>query len=687
MTNRLAQCQSLYLRKHAENPIDWWSWTEEALETAKSQNKPIFLSIGYASCHWCTVMEGEAFSNWAIADYLNTHFLPIKVDREERPDIDSIYMQALQAMTGEGGWPLNIFLTPDQLIPFYGGTYFPLESRYGRPGFLNVLQSVRRFYDQDKEKLGNFTAELLTVLQNSTLLERSELDLQNPALLYRGIETCTQIIAASEKDFGRPSFPMIPYANLVLQGSRLPINDPKNIREIAYQRGENLALGGIYDQVAGGFHRYTVDATWTVPHFEKMLYDNGQIVEYLANLWSADKPDPIFQRAIAGTVQWLQREMTAPAGYFYASQDADNFIDSQALEPEEGDFYAWDYQELAELLTADELTQLQSVFRITPTGNFDGKNVLQRHQGGVLSIEIEEILTKLFVVRYGTSPENLLTFPPAINNEEAKNKHWTGRIPPVTDTKMIVAWNSLMISGLARAYAVFSTPMYWTLATQATQFILDHQWQENRLHRLNYQGKPTTLAQSEDYAFLIKALLDLQTANPTENYWLKKAITIQEEFDQFFWSVELGGYYNNSLDNSQDLLIRERSYQDNATPSANGIAIANLVRLAGLTDNLDYLAQAEQALTAFSYVLKQSPQACPSLLVALDHYRFGNTVRSQSELLSTLLSHYLPVTRYQIAENLPNQAIAIVCQGLSCLEPAINQEQLLNQLQSLTLSE
>jgi uncharacterized protein YyaL (SSP411 family) len=595
-------------------------------------------------------------------------------------------MQALQAMTGEGGWPLNIFLTPDQLIPFYGGTYFPLESRYGRPGFLNVLQSVRRFYDQDKEKLGNFTTELLQVLQNSTLLETSELDLQNPALLYRGIETCTQIIAASEKDFGRPSFPMIPYANFVLQGSRLPINEPKNSREIAYQRGENLALGGIYDHVAGGFHRYTVDATWTVPHFEKMLYDNGQIVEYLANLWSANQPNPIFQRAITGTVQWLQREMTAPEGYFYASQDADNFIDSQALEPEEGDFYAWDYQELAELLTADELTQLQSVFYITATGNFDGKNVLQRHQGGVLSTEIEEILTKLFVVRYGTSPENLLTFPPAINNEEAKNKHWAGRIPPVTDTKMIVAWNSLMISGLARAYAIFSTPMYWTLATQATQFILDHQWQENRLHRLNYQGKPTTLAQSEDYAFLIKALLDLQTANPTENYWLEKVIAIQEEFDQFFWSVELGGYYNNSLDNSQDLLIRERSYQDNATPSANGIAIANLVRLAGLTDNLDYLAQAEQALTAFSYVLKQSPQACPSLLVALDHYRFGNTVRTQSELLSTLCPQYLPVTRYQITENLPNQAIAIVCQGLSCLEPAINQEQLMNQLQSLNLS-
>lgn len=687
MTNRLAQCQSLYLRKHAENPIDWWSWSEEALETAKSQNKPIFLSIGYASCHWCTVMEGEAFSNLVIADYLNTHFLPIKVDREERPDIDSIYMQALQAMTREGGWPLNIFLTPDQLIPFYGGTYFPLESRYGRPGFINVLQSVRRFYDQDKEKLGNFTTELLQVLQNSTLLERSELDLQNPALLYRGIEICTQIIAASEKDFGRPSFPMIPYANLVLQGSRLPINDPENAREIAYQRGENLALGGIYDHVAGGFHRYTVDATWTVPHFEKMLYDNGQIVEYLANLWSADQPDPIFQRAIAGTVQWLQREMTAPEGYFYASQDADNFIDSQALEPEEGDFYAWNYQELAELLTADELTQLQSVFYITATGNFDEKNVLQRHQGGFLSTEIEEILAKLFVVRYGTSPENLLTFPPAINNEEAKNKHWAGRIPPVTDTKMIVAWNSLMISGLARAYAIFSTPIYWTLATQATQFILDHQWQENRLHRLNYQGKPTTLAQSEDYAFLIKALLDLQAANPTENYWLEKVIAIQEEFDQFFWSVELGGYYNNSLDNSQDLLIRERSYQDNATPSANGIAIANLVRLAGLTDNLDYLAQAEQALTAFSYVLKQSPQACPSLLVALDHYRFGNTVRSQSELLSTLCLHYLPVTRYQITENLPNRAIAIVCQGLSCLEPAINQEQLMNQLQSLNVSQ
>ncbi|MEG3844047.1 DUF255 domain-containing protein, partial [Microcoleus sp. herbarium14] len=332
MVNRLAQSQSLYLRKHAENPIDWWAWCDEALETARSENKPIFLSIGYSSCHWCTVMEGEAFSDRAIAEYMNSQFIPIKVDREERPDIDSIYMQALQMMTGQGGWPLNVFLTPDERIPFYGGTYFPVQPRYGRPGFLEVLQAIRRFYDTDKRKLQALKAEILDNLQQSAVLSGATAEL-NGEVFQKGWELNTAIIAGSNPG---PSFPMMPYAELALRGTRFKIEAKHDSKQVCTQRGLDLALGGIYDHVAGGFHRYTVDATWTVPHFEKMLYDNGQIVEYLANLWSAGVQEPAFETAVAGTVEWLKREMTAPTGYFYAAQDADSFNNSEEVEPEEG---------------------------------------------------------------------------------------------------------------------------------------------------------------------------------------------------------------------------------------------------------------------------------------------------------------------------------------------------------------
>ena len=453
MTNRLAQSMSLYLRKHAENPIDWWPWCDEAILTARNENKPIFLSIGYSSCHWCTVMEGEAFSDAAIAEYMNANFLPIKVDREERPDLDSIYMQTLQMMIGQGGWPLNVFLEPDDLVPFYGGTYFPLEPRYGRPGFLQVLQAIRRYYDTEKTKVQLVKEEIQAYLQQAAILQPS-LQLSDE-LLRRGIESNTGVVSARGAG---PCFPMIPYAEVALRGVRFAFPGSKyDAKEICTQRGLDLAKGGIYDHVGGGFHRYTVDPTWTVPHFEKMLYDNGQIVEYLASLWSAGVNEPAFERAIAGTVQWLQREMTAPEGYFYAAQDADSFATSTQTEPEEGAFYIWSYRELEQLLTEQELAELKAQFTVTPNGNFEGGNVLQRRQYGKLSDSLETTLAKLFQVRYGMAPDSLY-FPPARDNNEAKTFDWRGRIPPVTDTKMIVAWNSLMISGLARAGAVFGTP-------------------------------------------------------------------------------------------------------------------------------------------------------------------------------------------------------------------------------------
>ncbi|RAM50516.1 MAG: thioredoxin domain-containing protein [Hapalosiphonaceae cyanobacterium JJU2] len=679
MTNRLAEAKSLYLRKHAENPIDWWPWCDEALKTAKAEKKPIFLSIGYSSCHWCTVMEGEAFSDLGIAEYMNANFIPIKVDREERPDIDSIYMQALQMMSGQGGWPLNAFLSPDDLVPFYAGTYFPVEPRYGRPGFLQVLQAIRHYYDTEKQDLRDRKAVILESLLTSAVLEQQGTTAsQDNELLKKGWETSTGIITPNQHG---NSFPMIPYAELALRGTRFEVISKYDGKQICTQRGLDLALGGIYDHVGGGFHRYTVDPTWTVPHFEKMLYDNGQIVEYLANLWSAGIEEPAFKRAIALTVEWLKREMTSPEGYFYAAQDADSFTTPAEAEPEEGAFYVWTFSELEQLLSAEELTQLQQQFTVTANGNFEHNNVLQRRRSGELSKTVETALKKLFVARYGTTPESLATFPPARNNQEAKSHNWPGRIPAVTDTKMIVAWNSLMISGLARAYAVFRQPVYLELATTAADFILDHQFVDGRFHRLNYENQPTVLAQSEDYAFFIKALLDLQTCSPEQNKWLERAIALQAEFDEYLWSVELGGYFNASIDASQDLIVRERSYADNATPSANGVAIANLVRLALFKDNLDYLDLAEQGLKAFRSVMSKHPQACPSLFTALDWYRNSTLIRTTTEQIQLLTSQYLPSVVFAIASKLPENSVALVCQGLKCLPAAENVDQMLQQVQ------
>ncbi|MEH2305510.1 thioredoxin domain-containing protein [Nostoc sp.] len=679
MTNRLAEAKSLYLRKHAENPIDWWPWCDEALATARAQNKPIFLSIGYSSCHWCTVMEGEAFSDIAIADYMNANYLPIKVDREERPDLDSIYMQALQMMSGQGGWPLNIFLSPEDLVPFYAGTYFPVDPRYGRPGFLQVLQALRRYYDTEKAELQQRKALIIESLLTSAVLQDSTTtELEDRELLRQGWETITGVITPGQSG---NSFPMIPYTELALRGTRFNFESRYDGKQVCTQRGLDLALGGIYDHVGGGFHRYTVDPTWTVPHFEKMLYDNGQIVEYIANLWSAGVQEPAFERAVAGTVQWLKREMTAPEGYFYASQDADSFTQATAVEPEEGAFYVWSYSEVQQLLTPEELTELQQQFTVTSNGNFEGRNVLQRRNSGKLSATLETALSKLFIVRYGVSSESLETFPPARNNQEAKTTNWPGRIPSVTDTKMIVAWNSLMISGLAKAAGVFQEPSYLELAAQAANFILENQFVNGRFQRLNYQGEPTVLAQSEDYAFFIKALLDLQASNPEHKRWLEKAIAIQDEFNEFLWSVELGGYNNTSSDSSQDLIVRERSYTDNATPSANGIAIANLVRLALLTDNLDYLDLAELGLKAFKSVMHRAPQACPSLFTALDWYRNSTLIRSTTEQINSLIPKFLPASVFAITSDLPEGSVGLVCQGLKCLAPAENVEHLLQQVE------
>ncbi|MEO0947610.1 MAG: thioredoxin domain-containing protein, partial [Cyanobacteria bacterium J06641_5] len=560
--------------------------------------------------------------------------------------------------------------------PFYGGTYFPVSPRYGRPGFLDSLKAIRRFYDVEKEKLQEVTGEIVTQLENSALLPVVE-DPLPETLLLRGVEVATSIL--DNRGQG-PSFPMMPYAGLALRGDRFSYSSRYDGAQVCFRRGQNLALGGIYDHVGGGFHRYTVDGTWTVPHFEKMLYDNGQILEYLADLWSCGWQEPAFARAIAGTVQWLQREMTAPEGYFYASQDADNFATPSAAEPEEGLFYVWSFSELEMLLDREELQTLQAEFSVSPEGNFEGQTVLQRNELGELSAATLSALDKLFTARYGSEPEVFAdtTFPPAVDANAAKTGDWPGRIPPVTDPKLIVAWNSLVISGLARAAAALGEPNYRELAIQAADFIWEHQRRGDRLLRLNYQGTPAQAAQAEDYALLIKAFLDLQAsapADPRAEDWIARALQLQAEFDLDFWDAAgSGGYFNAASDAGQDLLVRERSYIDNATPAANGVAAANLVRLHLLTEQLAFLNRAEALLKALAGPMQSTPQACPSLFVALDWYRNAVLARADRSFLTDLVRQYFPTCNPRLEVALPDGAAALVCRGLACLPAKSDRE-------------
>ncbi|MCA6539076.1 MAG: thioredoxin domain-containing protein [Pseudanabaena sp. M037S2SP2A07QC] len=668
MPNRLAQSQSLYLRKHADNPIDWYPWGDEALEKARTENKPIFLSIGYSSCHWCTVMEHEAFSDTVIADYMNDRFVAIKVDREERPDLDSIYLQSVQIMGESGGWPLNLFLAPDDLVPFYGGTYFPIEPRYGRPGFLRVLQSILEIYHDSNQDIQDYKEQIVRNLHQVN--KHTPVPIINDEVLANGIAKCAEVV--TNRDYGT-CFPMIPYANFLLRASRFESLNPESsdniLKDKTQQRGLSLALGGIFDHVAGGWHRYTVDHTWTVPHFEKMLYDNGLIMEYLANLWISGLKEPAISRSCELTATWLQREMLAEEGCFYASQDADS-------EGREGKFWVWSFSELKKSFSTAELDLLVQEFTISVAGNFEETNVLQRKKNGELSPEVEACLTKLFRLRYGEYSRPTDAFPVARSQADIREIDWEGRVPPVTDTKAITAWNALMISGLANAYRAFQKPIYKQLAVNAAKFILENQWIEGRLQRINYEGQAAVVAQSEDYAFLIKALLDMHQAIPEEaNFYLQQAIAIQAEFDRDFWDALSGGYFNTTSESSQHLLLRERNYQDNATPSPNGIAIANLVRIASVTKKLEYLDRAELALKRFGHVITNSPVACPSLLAAFDWFRNHTLVRTLPTQYEYFNRQYLPAVMLRLDKHLPNpDAIAIVCQGFACLEPAMSIE-------------
>ncbi len=655
--NRLLYEKSLYLRKHAYNPVDWWPWCPEARTLAQELDRPIMLSIGYSSCHWCTVMEHEAFSDQPIADYLNQHFIAIKVDREERPDVDSIYMQALQMMTEQGGWPLNIFLTPQDLVPFYGGTYFPIEPRYGRPGFLKVLEFLSNYYQTNRDDLTQRQTRLMDMLGAAGRLGAGQ-QIQE-TWIRKGVVALKEIVPRQGQG---PNFPMIPYVACLLQASRFNWGELQtDLEDRCLKRGLDLALGGIFDHVGGGFHRYTVDGTWTVPHFEKMLYDNGQILTLLADLWCQGHRQPAFERACRLTIDWLDREMTAPEGYFYSSQDADS-------EGVEGKFYVWSYTELQDLV-ADALPLLTEAFAVSPAGNFEEGGhrsiVLQRKKPGHLDPVVEQALGELFKIRHQ-------------------------RVPPVTDTKLILAWNALMISGLVHVYRAFGEPSYLSRAQRCAQFLIQNQGTVDQLYRVNYEGVRAVAAQAEDYALGIRALLDLFSATQ-DPQWLTTAQHWQTLMDQALWDTTSGAYFSAPVASKGELILREKDFQDNATPAANGVAAHNLLRLFALTDEGHYLKRAEQTILAFAQILERSPRACPTLLSAVDHYWNLTLVQtfpdgSSPPIRARLLAQYHPtVTLKEILRpDDTESALALVCKGTTCLPPTGSEVDLWDQIGAVT---
>ncbi len=619
---------SPYLLQHAYNPVAWHPWGAEALARSKREDKPILLSIGYSACHWCHVMERESFENQEIARFMNEHFINIKVDREERPDLDEIYMTAVQLMTGQGGWPLTVFLTPD-LKPFYGGTYFPPQDRGGLPGFLAVLKAVAAVYQNERDKVVA-QAERLTqhVQQASTRLASSETGLLTQDLLQRAYLHALGSFDRAHGGFGgAPKFPQSMELSLLLRYWQRT-GDPDALRIVEFSL-EQMARGGIYDQLGGGFHRYSVDAQWRVPHFEKMLYDNALLVWTYLEAYQATKKS-CYRRVVEETLEYVLREMTCPDGGFYASQDADS-------PGGEGAFFVWTPQEIKTVLGESDGALACEYFGVSEAGNFEhGASVLH------LPYTPEEFAAKaqMTVSEFAA----WLTHAKKTLFDARERREKPGR-----DEKILTAWNGLMISALARAYQVLGDPKYLKTAAEAARFCLAHLKRDKKLLRSYKDGQAKFNAYLEDYAFFITGLLDLYEAG-FEIQWVKAAQALSAVMVEQFWDEAGGGFFFTGKDH-EALPVRSKNAYDGATPSGNSAAVSVLLRLAELTDQREFRAKAEQTLRAFRNVMEQAPGSFAHMLCALDFY-LGPSVQiailgeqgdsRTRELLKTIWTRFIP---------------------------------------------
>ena len=580
--NRLGEETSPYLLQHAGNPVEWWPWGPAALAEARARDVPVLLSVGYAACHWCHVMAHESFENPAIAAVMNRLFVNIKVDREERPDVDQIYMAALHALGEQGGWPLTMFLTPEG-APFWGGTYFPPEPRYGRPGFVQMLEAVAETYRSKGEAVAQNTSALLAVLRQRRRGDPVALD---AGVLDTAAERLFTVMDPRHGGLqGAPKFPNSSVLELLWRAARR--TGREDYRAIVVASLERISNGGIYDHLGGGFARYSVDHRWLVPHFEKMLYDNAQLVSLLTLAFVATG-EAGFRRRIEETVGWLTREMIAEDGAFAASLDADS-------EGEEGKFYVWTPAEIALVLGDDDAARLCAAYDVTEGGNFEGRSILNRLATGFPSAAEEAGLA-----------------PPRTRLLEARAE----RVPPGRDDKVLADWNGLMIAALAEAGAALDRPDWIALAERAFGRVVALLGRGDRLGHAARAGRSTFPGLSTDYGAMIRAALALRQATGDEAY-LDSARAWMAALDAHHW-VEAEGSYALAADDADDLIVRMATAVDEATPSGNALAADALVRLWLITGEDGYRARADTLFAGFASEVMGNAFGHAALMNALD---------------------------------------------------------------------
>jgi uncharacterized protein YyaL (SSP411 family) len=682
MPNRLAQESSPYLLQHQNNPVDWYPWGEEALARSRQENKPIFLSIGYSACHWCHVMEHESFESEAIARELNDHFVCIKVDREERPDLDQIYMNAVQVLTGRGGWPMSVFLTPE-LKPFYGGTYWPPTSRQGMPGFDQIIAAVSKAWEENHDAVVE-SADRLTQQLSHMAGQANELGELTEDLLTRASSYFRQTYDHTYGGFGgAPKFPAPMSLRLLMHGW---FRRQENFSlEMVIGTLDRMAAGGIYDHLGGGFARYSVDARWLVPHFEKMLYDNAQLaVAYLETFQITGNAN--YARVARETLDYVLRDMTDPEGGFYSTEDADS-------EGVEGKFYTWTPEQLVEVLGESAAATFAKVYDVTESGNFEETNILNlpktiEQQAAILGRDVEslqrelaESCQKLFLAR-------------------------ELRIHPHKDDKVITAWNGLMIEALALAGAVLDEPRYLDAARKAAEFVESSlRRDDGRLLHTWRHGKAKVDGYLDDYTYLANGLTTLYECTGEAKY-LERAIELIDHILQHFGSEGQGGFYF-TADDQEQLLTRNKEFADNAVPSANAMAAITLIKLGKLTGKERYLDAAEQTMQASVELMQRYPSGTAQMLLAVDLYlgptyevvlAVDDCAESQA-VLTDLQRRFIPnkVLAYadqlapkQLAELLKGkemiggQPTLYVCEGCTCQAPASGQAEITRALDSLS---
>ena len=600
-TNRLFLESSPYLIQHAHNPVNWYPWGDEAFETAKKMSRPVLLSIGYSTCHWCHVMEEESYEDEEIAQYLNENYIVIKVDREERPDIDSIYMSAVQAITGRGGWPLNVWLTPDKK-PFYGGTYFPARDgdRGAKVGFLTLVKWLKEVYDTQHDQVEKSSQQLTQIIQKMLSPNTGDRLLEEDLIQ----QTMTHYKNSFDADYGgisgAPKFPSTLPVRLLLRYHRRT-GDEKILRMVKTTL-EKMAAGGIYDQAGGGFHRYSTDRQWLVPHFEKMLYDNALLImAYLEGYQVTG--DEAFKRIAKEILRYVKRDMTSSKGAFFSATDADS--PTPKGHREEGYFFTWTPEEIDEVLGKDRSEVVKAYYAVSSAGNFEGRNILHTPKSVT---EVAESF-KIPAARMHTVIEE---------SKELLYQQRSLRPPPLRDEKILTAWNGLMISAHARAGLILGESQYIERAANATQIILDKLFIRNRLYRSYKDNRAKHNAYLDDYAFFIAALLDLYEASH-DIRWLKKSIELDKVLQKYYEDRQNGGFFMTSSDHEK-LIVREKPSYDGAEPSGNSVAILNLLRLAEFTFKDDYRKRAEKALKSFLGGNESNPVAFSEMLLSLDFY-------------------------------------------------------------------